>query len=78
MICPYCDSVLLSGTIQSRGAIRWFPDERIRVEWHPWSKAKDGFMVAPCGIGPFAYALSQTFYCPRCKTLIIKNAGEDF
>ena len=73
MTCPYCNNKLASGSIQSRGTIRWFPDKTKRIEWHPWVSPKDGVTVGPCGVGPFGYALEPAFYCPKCQTVIIKK-----
>ena len=77
MTCPYCNGKLAPGSIQSRGAIRWFPDETKRIEWHPWAAPKDGITVAPCGAGPFGYAAATAFYCENCRTVIVKKTGRN-
>ena len=77
MICPYCSRTMESGSIQSRGTIRWFSDKTLRIEWRPQASAKDGLTIASCGAGPFAYALEPAFYCPECQMVMIKKEDGD-
>ena len=74
MKCPYCGEEMHPGRISSPHVLAWTPDEDTFWDLTPWSRSKNSVLLRKADF--LGNASVPAFYCPPCKKVVIKAAGE--
>ena len=69
MKCPYCESEMTPGSIQTLSTLSWMPQGEKLPRATRWSISENAILLSRCGIVQVASVQAQ--YCKVCNKIII-------
>lgn len=69
MTCPYCESKMHAGTIETGNTLSWSPSGEKNPKLSKFSSSEHSIIISKAGLTKWACA--DASYCPVCKKIII-------